>query len=75
MAQLKFYRDGKKEIRWRITSKGRVLDASTEGFKRLSGAVNNLRATGKRITQILELWQRDKRGKEIDRALRQFKSE
>lgn len=40
--KLELYRDRKKEWRWRIAKRGRIIAASSEGYKRRLGAIKNI---------------------------------
>jgi hypothetical protein len=45
MTKLIIYRDKKREYRWRMTRKGRIVAESGEGYKRMGGLRNSLLIT------------------------------
>lgn len=75
-SKLKFSKDKKGEIRWqlsaRVAGKTKIVDASTEGFKRVGGAVKNIKASAKRLNDVVNQWYREKQGTELQRALKEF---
>lgn len=60
----------KREYRWRIMRKGRVIAASTEGYSRLAGAENNVIS----IVQYLVGFAHQNAMQEIKSAATLFKS-
>lgn len=44
MKKVELYKDRNKEWRWKVTSKGQRIGAATEGYKRKSSAVANLKS-------------------------------
>lgn len=48
---ISFYKH-KNEIRWRICQSGRIIAASTEGYKRLREAKRNLVSIAKHINPV-----------------------
>lgn len=40
---------GKRELRWRIRRNGRIIGASTEGYRNLSGLVKNLTSSSQML--------------------------
>lgn len=58
---LSFYKEG-KQIRWRICQSGRIIAASTEGYKRMRDAKRNLISIARKINAVA-----------ITRALQNFK--
>lgn len=58
---LSFYKQ-KGEIRWRICQSGRIIAASTEGYKRMRDAKRNLISIARKINAVA-----------ITRALQNFK--
>jgi uncharacterized protein YegP (UPF0339 family) len=52
--KLDLYRDSKKEWRWRITARnGRIVGSSSEGYKRKSKAIANLKRIKEAVTRYL----------------------
>lgn len=62
MKGIEFYRDRKREIRWRVRARnGRIVGASSEGFASLRNARHNLRKL--RAMLIIHAWQLGNRTK------------
>lgn len=56
MSKLKFSKDKKGDVRWqvstRVAGKTKIVDAATEGFKRLAGAIKNLKSSARRLNEV-----------------------
>lgn len=54
MTKIEYYKDKKKEWRWRVVARnGNILADSGEGYKNKSGAVKGSKATKKALNFLL----------------------
>ncbi len=54
MSKLEYYKDKKKEWRWRVTARnGNIIADSGEGYKRKGGAMKGLKSLKKFLDSIL----------------------
>lgn len=52
--KLEIYQDSKNEWRWKIEVVGKIIGASSEGYKNRIDCVNNILNVEKRITYLRE---------------------
>lgn len=54
---IEIYKDAKKQWRWRMLRKGRVIGASSEGYARIGRCLKNLHAvTGIEVVRHIDLF-------------------